>query len=62
MFVGVYGGMADDVDALRLQFLAAMTADPMREYALDSNVQARVGKFFTKQTDDAEKLRRLARS
>ena len=54
-------GMADDVDALRLQFLAAMTAVPMREYALDSVVQDRVGKFFTKQADDAERLRHFSK-
>jgi hypothetical protein len=51
--------MVDDVDALRLQFIAAMTAAPMGEYALDSAVQDRVGKFFTKQADDAERVRRF---
>ena len=53
--------MADDVDALRLQFLDAMTAAPMREYALDSVIQDRVGKFFTKQADDTDRLRRLSK-
>ena len=55
------GGMADDADTLRLQFLTAMTAALMREYALDSVTQDRVGKFFTKQADDAERLRRLSK-
>ena len=51
--------MPSENNALREQFLAAMTAAPMREYALDLAVQDRVGKFFLKQADDAETLRRF---
>jgi hypothetical protein len=51
--------MLNDNNILHAQFLAAMTAAPMPEYALDLVVQDRVGRFFVKQADEAETLRRV---
>ena len=51
--------MSNDNNTLRAQFLEAMASAPMPEYALDLVVQDRVGRFFLKQADEAEKLLRF---
>jgi hypothetical protein len=52
------GTMANEIDALREQFLALMATAPMQDYSADFSVYIRVGKLLVQQAEDGANIRR----